>query len=195
MIGEASGFDVDRVVRAQLEPGERLVWSGRPDSRAFARLAGPIRTFGNIFFGFAVFWTVMATVGSQLAYWLAKGVPPLVMGMPLFGLLFMFVGWQIKMIPVKRARATAYGLTDRRTVVVQSLYPMKQTVVRSYGPEQLRAIEVELLDDGGGSVVFERVEDEAFRSRPSSRSPRGFVGVQDVKRVERLVRELAAKNA
>jgi hypothetical protein len=190
-VQSGAGFDAQGVVRAELQPGEKLAWWAQPDERAFCHLVGPLRMFGQMFTGFAVVSLLFGVAVTQAVYWSGSGMPWYGMLAPLFCVPFIGAGLLLLRQPRRRARETVYGLTDRRAIVVASLYPIRKTVVRSYGPEQLGAIEIEVFEDGMGSVVFERAPDETIRGRTPTYAPRGFIGIADVRRVEGMVRRLA----
>src|SRR5690242_13305852 len=49
-------LQIEQIATAELDPGERLVWSGSPRPAALALQAIPATLFGIPFAGFAVFW-------------------------------------------------------------------------------------------------------------------------------------------
>lgn len=189
----AAGFDPQAVLRAELRPGEKITWWEQPDVRAYARLIGPLRKFGLIFTCFAVGWMGLALVMSQLMIHLGKGVPWWVGLFPLGGVPFLLAGAFILQQPMRRARETVYGLADQRAITSESQWPMRSRVVRSYGPEKLTNPDLEVHDDGTGSLVFERVDSGVVAKGQRMLAPCGFVGVADVRRVQGLVRKLAER--
>lgn len=113
--------ELDSILRRELLPGERLLWSGRPDpSRLRAVFA--IWFFAVPWTAFALFWEAMA-----LLPWMASSHTPLGIQwsfgiiFPLFGLPFIGVGAAMLWMPFKarrKAAQTIYGLTDRRMLRV-----------------------------------------------------------------------------
>jgi hypothetical protein len=186
-----AGFDPQAVLRTELGPGEKIVWWEQPDERAYARMSGPLRKFGLIFTGIAAGWMGLALVMSQLMIHFGKGVPWWVGLFPVGGVPFLVVGLLILRQPVRRARETVYGLTDRRAIVSESAWPKRSRVVRSYEPGKLTNPDLEVRDDGTGSLVFERVDSGVVANGQRLLAPCGFVGVGDVRRVQGLVRVLA----
>lgn len=183
---------------AELQPGEKLVWSAQPNPAAYARGSWAVAIFGLAFGGFAVFWMIMAGAGA----WFASGGPnstgpagPLGVGMSLFslcGLPFLAVGIVMFTTPIwKRARAAKviYAITDRRAIICgPELF--RGTVIRSYAPAQLGKVSRAERSDGAGDLVFEEIVSYSSDSNGTSRhvTRRGFLGVERVAEVERLLR-------
>ncbi|MFT3687019.1 MAG: hypothetical protein QM783_19210 [Phycisphaerales bacterium] len=194
-IGDGSsrgGFDPHSVIHAEVAPGERLVWWGRPDKAAYVKVSGPARMFGLIFGGVGLVWVIGAgafgfSVGHNAGEWWVAVL------LPLTGLPFVLFGAVMLLMPGRRALGTVYGLTDRRAVVVESRWPRRSRDVKSYSPKELGAMEVAELPDGRGSVIFERVDKGYKVNGQTVLLPRGFLGVPDVARVAAKVRELAAR--
>ena len=91
-----------------LDPGERILWQGRPDAQlaiGVAEVMGGL--FGLAFAGFALLWMIIAAMGGGF-FWT-------------FGLLHFGVGLGIAFGPplwsVHRRRRTWYTLTDRRAFI------------------------------------------------------------------------------
>lgn len=91
-----------------LDPGETILWQGRPDQRfhlSFDKL--PIAVFGLFFTGFALFWMLGAAMGGG-NFWM-------------FGLIHFSVGAYMTGNALAgealRHRATWYTLTDRRAFI------------------------------------------------------------------------------
>ena len=113
--------ELETILRRELLPGERLLWSGRPDpSRLRAIFA--IWFFAVPWTAFALFWEAMA-----LLPWMASSHTPLGIQwsfgiiFPLFGLPFIGIGLGMLWMPFKarrKAAQTIYGLTDRRMLRV-----------------------------------------------------------------------------
>ena len=91
-----------------LDPGERILWQGRPDQR-FHVDGGDLfgAGFGLIFAGFAVFWMLMAA-RMDAPFWM-------------FGLIHFSVGvglvFKTILGPTLQRRQTWYTLTDRRAFI------------------------------------------------------------------------------
>lgn len=100
-----------------LEPGERLLWSGRPAPRAFTFRNWRSSIFGFLLLFLSIYWQL---VGVQLR---------LVFGIPLLDFLpvpFMAVGLYYAVGQVFLARLewerVFYALSDRRILVMHGLF-------------------------------------------------------------------------
>ena len=91
-----------------LNPQERILWSGRPEKKAFVLPATAAIPFGLIFLSFAIFWMWGAA---------SAGAPDF---FTLFGLPFVLVGFAITIGPllwqILRYRNTEYMITDKRII-------------------------------------------------------------------------------
>lgn len=100
-----------------LEPGERILWQGRPDARVeWAEVVSFQSMFGVVFTAFAVFWITMARgMGGRFD---DGGMTDI---FPLFGVPFVAVGLYLvvgRLIhDAIRRRGTWYTLTDRTAFI------------------------------------------------------------------------------
>lgn len=99
-------------IEPHLIPGERLLWAGRPDpSKHFS--ANDVFTvpFSIVWFGFTIFWTVLAAT-SRTPF-------PLV----IFGLVFVAIGIYLTVVrffvKATRKKSTRYGVTTGRLLAVR----------------------------------------------------------------------------
>jgi hypothetical protein len=141
-------------LQAELAPGERLQWNGRPDPH---RLKAEFAVWA-----FAIPWTVFSCVWTGIAAspWLA-GPPSDGIGwgfgiaFPLFGLPFILVGFWMLRIPLASrtaARQTIYGLTDRRLIRVTA---GKTRKVESVRLDRMGPIHCTTSADGWGTVSIQ----------------------------------------
>jgi hypothetical protein len=84
----------------------------------------------------------------------------------------------------RRARQTVYVVTDRRALVLED------GKVRSFGPTQLRRLEVLAKRDGSGSIHFGT---ELFRDSEGLPKQAGFFDIPDVRQTERVLRDVVAQ--
>lgn len=180
--------ELDSILRRELLPGERLLWSGRPDpSRLRAVFA--IWFFAVPWTAFALFWEAMA-----LLPWMASSHTPLGIQwsfgiiFPLFGLPFIGIGLGMLWMPFKarrKAAQTIYGLTDRRMlrVTAGSKRESASVLIGQMGPIDVTAdangygtlrIQTGTRLDSDGDKVTERFE---------------VLGVPGVNRLEGLLLE------
>lgn len=95
-----------------LQPGEQVLWTGRPDPRV--GIGGSevvVIFFGILFIGFAVFWDIGAgLLGGAPWYFLLIGLVFTAVG------VYMVIGWPVR---VRYVRAhTRYVITDRRAIAL-----------------------------------------------------------------------------
>src|SRR5437763_9868076 len=104
------------LVDAELASGERMVWVGQPIPSRYARGSLAIVLFGIPWTAFAIFW--MAGVSGFKIPNLTRGFG----WFPLFGIPFVLIGLGMLSTPFwvrRKARRTAYVITDRRAIVVE----------------------------------------------------------------------------
>lgn len=166
-----------------LDPGERVLWQGRPDGELRADLSDLRRTvFGAVFALAGLAWTVAV---------LRQGVPNGLMAlvMPLAGLAFAALGLNLATggIPfgVLRRRATSYTLTDRRAIVATEWLGRRRMQSFPLGPDTHAT-----LDDGPPPAIwfarrFVTVDEGSVRTR------QGFTHMgADARQVYDLIRRI-----
>jgi hypothetical protein len=172
-----------------LEPGEVILWQGRPRPGRLARKALPSVLFGLPWTAFALLWTALASTPllSERQAGLSLGGS---LCFPLFGLPFVLVGFSLLGAPLweaRRARRTRYLVTDRRVVLLE----LGQTdSARSLLPAELGGLELRPHRDGSGDLVLLR-EVEQDSDGDSHTEEIGLWGVEDVKSVHDLVQALS----
>ncbi|MBI3912412.1 MAG: hypothetical protein HY320_15945 [Armatimonadetes bacterium] len=183
-------LELQRLVGDEIDPRERLLWTGQPRPGRFARQMLPVLLFGIPFFGFAVFWTSMATWGVFSSRTAGHGPPGPFLFFPLFGLPFLLVGAGMLLSPLFMAwaaRRTVYAVTDQWAIIFQGGW---KTAVRSFRKGDLSQIQRTQFRDGSGDLIF------CAEFAPCSRgygyygyrgNQIGFIGVDNVKSVEDLI--------
>lgn len=159
-----------------LDPGETIVWQGRPVPQLRLEFRSPFEPlFFTFFTGFSVFWMVMASRAGGL-FWT-------------FGLLFFVVGayslfgqhfWKRHI----RAR-TFYTLTNRRALIATVVLGKRR--LKSY-PIRKDTV-VELADGWPGSVFF-ATEVTKDNDGDVTRTPIGFELVEECRSVYARIREI-----
>lgn len=178
---------VEAIAMRQIDPGERLLWSGTPAPGEAASAALPGTFIGIPFTGFAAFWI-----------WSAWSMMPQAAGpwrfFPLFGVPFALIGLGVMLAPIwaaLRARNTVYAVTERRAMIIVN---GGGGGITSYGRADMAEVSRAERADGSGSVFF------ATRTSTTSRgfvkhTRVGFLGIPDVRNVERLIREHIVERA
>jgi hypothetical protein len=161
----------------ELEPNERLLWTGQPEK---GRMNVGERVLATIFGIYSFCMLLGGVIGLTLGRSGAPGALFLGMGM-LFGIISLAAALSSK----KRATQTVYGVTNRRVVILQT---GKQNRVESIFPQNLSEIvRVEKQDGTGDLQLGSRLSATQNGMMPSQPV---LAGIPDVKRVEQLVREV-----
>ncbi len=181
-------LELDSILRRELMPGERLLWTGRPDPTRL-RAAFAIWLFAVPWTAFALFWEAMAFLP-----WMASSHTPLGIQwsfgiiFPLFGLPFIGVGLGMLWMPFKarrKAARTIFGLTDQRLlrVTAGTQRESASVLIGQMGP-----IDVTADADGYGTL---RVQTGTSRDSDGDKVTERFevVAVPDVARLESLLLE------
>ncbi len=146
---------------AELEPGERVLWSGLPRRTALARRALAELVMPLAFNGFVL--ALVAACSHQGGSLALGAVPLLALGLPLFRA--PLGAWQA-------VRTTFYAVTDRRALVFDA------DAILSVDRDDIVAVRVREL--GGGEAG-----DIALVVRAPSPTGTALFGVPDVRAVAR----------
>lgn len=157
-----------------LDPGERIVWQGRPDGAIVFKPANvALFLFGLAFAGFALFWMIMAASAGG-AFWMF-GLLHFAVGL---GMAFGAIGWD-----AYKRRHSWYTLTDRRAFIATNL-PLSGKRLASYPIDA--GTRLSLTGTHPASLHF-----ATRRKRGKNGSydvPVGFERLEDAQRVYRLMR-------
>ena len=133
----------------ELQPGERLLWSGEQLARINAGAFG-IWLFAVPWTAFALFWMAMAGIGAQATQGSA-GV--FAWAFPLFGLPFVLIGLAMLAAPFASlfgAHRVLFAVTDRRVLRI-ALFG-KRLWTRWVERERVGEISRNERPDGSGSL-------------------------------------------
>jgi hypothetical protein len=173
-------------VRRELEPGESIRWMEQPIPRFFSCGTVAIVLFSIPWTAFAIFW-ICGAAGFKAPNFHEGGFA----FFPLFGVPFVLIGLGMMLTPVwayRKALKTVYAITSRRALAIEGGWT---TTVRSYRPDQLTNVYRKERRGGVGDVILgQKVWTDSDNDRRSMEV--GFMNVRDVRRVERLIQELAA---
>jgi hypothetical protein len=173
-------------LRAELQPGETLIWTCRPIASVAARPAWIFSLVGGVMLvPMVLISLVMAAIFLGLAL-LAKSICIALFLVPFFAVLLVIIGMVVCMPFFARYSAgnTVYALTDRRAIIWQK--GPWAFHVRSFAREQLGAIQRNERPDGTGDLIFEQIpyhDDHGHHLRSI-----GFTSIARVRDVEDLIR-------
>src|SRR5919201_3322152 len=171
---------------AQLAPGERVLWRGKPERNAFVLRTWPLSVFGAVLIVAAAIYEVViftTEAPDSLAVW---GVPFAL------GALYMLVGHFL--VTYREWRQTEYLITDSRvrirhgvlnpTLTIYSLLGLPHTIVEMRGRDV-------------GNVMFKPREGQGYGPWPGYQNMwpytpgylLGFLYVRNPQDVQRVIEE------
>ena len=177
--------DQDAMVRRELEPGEKLVWLGRPIARRIAVGWWPIAIFGLVFSGMgALVVGMLATMAAEM-----DDSTIIRLMAVLIGVTFVLGGLVITGLPFlvyRRATRTVYALTNRRAIIWDAGLG-SNIHVRTFDADRLGSTSRRERSDGTGDLIFEETV------APVKGDPRhvirfGFFAINHVHEVQNLLR-------
>jgi hypothetical protein len=182
-----------------LDPGEKLVWSGRPKQGVRLQAADVFMIpFSLMWGGFAFFWEASVLgLTSMTANHAPEHQPPIFFA--LWGIPFCVVGLYIifgRFFFDAYARGkTWYGVTDRRVIVLKSSFSMNINSIDYINLTNLNLVE---RKDNSGDILFglpNPFSGFAGSGWPQSRRYQtpGFYLLPQARTVYNLIRELQQK--
>jgi len=138
-------MEVQKILGAELESGERLLWSGMPQQGLVLQASDAFMIpFSLMWGGFAVFWeySVVTATNAPLIMQL-WGIPFVLVG------LYMIVG-RFFADSYRRAH-TYYGLTEERALIVSGVFSRQ---VRAIGLPGLSEVAMDERSNGRGNIRF-----------------------------------------
>lgn len=174
-------------IKSEINPDERLIWSGQPLASKMAKRGIPLAVFGIPWTAFSLFWTYAAS-GFEM--------PSFNSGFdffPLFGIPFILIGIGLLTAPFWMgfsAGNTVYVLTNKRAIIFSKSF--SNFTIKDYLPEQLKDVYRQEDAEDRGSIIFG--EEVGTGKNSNTSTSYGFLGIPDVREVEKLVKELAEKS-
>jgi hypothetical protein len=173
-------------VSEELTKGEKLIWIGQPARRVLMIKSIPIMIFGCLFGGGALIFMLIGLASKNF-------------GMGLMPLLFLPFALGMILSPFYRfwmGKRTCYVLTNRRCIVWMCNW-FGGIHMENYNPAQLANMwrrDLWFFGKGAGDLVFRSVTTITVRTGrhggvSQSTTYYGFLAVENVREIERLVRE------
>jgi hypothetical protein len=177
--------------------GERLIWAERPDKKLVAFASFGIWLFAIPWTAFALFWesAVAGPLIMKLLGYEVTGKMPSSGGligmwvMALFGLPFVLIGFAMLATPffaIRKGSRTLYVLTNKRIAILES---GRSVTVTSIPPSEIGPLTRREGPDGRGTLIISQGYSlDSDGDRFECKQELGVIN--DVRRVEQLVREL-----
>jgi hypothetical protein len=157
-------------IAARLEPGEDVLWTGRPRPYVFMLRGLPAIFYGATWSILGAWWYHGAMLADWAGWW--KLVPNL-------SLPFIACGWSFFFYPInlgKRARRTWYIVTNRR-VLIARWHNRKPAELRVFTRKEMAPPQVIKRFDGLYEVILARSAQDKPYLVPRLES--GFFGIRD----------------
>ncbi len=166
------------LVEREVNPHEKVLWVGKPRAAALILPSIGLVIFGIPWTAFAIFWICGAS-GFTWPTW--HGPQSL---FPLFGIPFVLIGFGLLSSPFwirRSAERSGYLITTKRAIIFN--WKFRGADISSYGPSELAKMQKRLKANGSGDLIFDE------KAQGSGRYTKiGFIGLEDVKNVELLIR-------
>lgn len=172
--------DLDQRLRSELQPNERLLWTGQPLPHAARLQSLLIAAFGIPFTVFSIVWMLFAG-------WIGGSVATGFSLFSLCGLPFFLVGLGMLSSPYwipRLARRTVYAITNHRALTLRtSLFGTLTT--ESFTAQRLTRLERRERPDGSGDLIFEQFTEPLGSG--TTTTTRGFLAIPNVRQVQDLL--------
>jgi len=183
--------DVEMVLQEEMEPRERLLWSGQPRQGIVLRASDIFMIpFSLLWGGFALFWEYSVIASDAPLFFALFGVPFVLVG------LYVVIGRFY--VEAKQREKTIYGVSTDRIIIMSGLLQRK---VKSLILRTLSDVSVSEFRDGSGSIAFGSsfplaawFGGIAWPGMEQFMGPR-FDSIQNVKQVHQVIREAQRKAA
>src|SRR5512138_2866385 len=128
----------------ELNPGERIIWSGQPQQGLTLRPADIFMIpFSLMWGGFAIFWELTAVAGGAPFFFTLWGVPFVLVGLyVIFGRFFVD--------SIQRSK-TYYAITNERAIIISGLFNQN---TKSLDLKKLPEINLNTKSNGRGTITF-----------------------------------------
>jgi len=176
--------------RAELEGGERLLWTGAPNAQRAFFAGFAVYLFAIPWTAFSLFWESMALMPLFHMHEKPDNVPLIfAIVFPLFGLPFIAIGFFMLATPfiaARQARCTTYAITDRRALIIRA--GLKREV-ESFSFASISESEISRKErkDHSGSLFFATKRTIKADSSDNVKSI-GFEHIENVRMAEERLR-------
>lgn len=173
--------------RDELNPSERIIWTGRPYQGFMLRPADALFIpFSLMWGGFAIFWERSVVRGGGPFFFILWGVPFVLVGLYIIAGRFF--------VDILQRRNTYYALTGERAMIISGLF---QKSIKSIYLKNLTEVNVSTRGDGWGTITFGPGSPMMWLYGASGlpttgryQMPPSFERIEDVKQVHKQLRQL-----
>lgn len=183
-------FKLQDVIRRELRPSERSLWSSTPSPGRLAKKALPLALFAIPWTAFSLFWIAGASGFKMPDFQSGSSF------FPLFGIPFVLIGLGLLSAPywaARKAASSACVITNERAILLETGF-FGGISIRSFLPRQLSKVRRVQFADGSGDLIFDTeisVDGEGHHRTKDI----GFFGISDVQDVERLILSLSKSSS
>ena len=130
--------------RNELNPGERIIWSGQPQQGFILRPSDALMIpFSLVWVGFVVFWESTVISEGAPSFFALWGIPFVLMGLyMIFGRFF---------VDREQRRKSFYALTSERVIIISGLFNQN---IKSLDIKRLPEINLNTKSNGKGTITF-----------------------------------------
>jgi hypothetical protein len=174
--------------QGRLMPGERIVWSGRPQTGL--RLTGQdtlLIPFSLMWGGFAIFWEWSVTHTSNAPdFFTLWGIPFVLAGLYLIAGRFFVDAWV--------RRYTRYAVTNQRVLILRTMPTTKFT---SLAIDRLPEVSLDERNNGTGTIRFQQAASPSYTRGFSGWNPAldptpQFLAIPDARNVFAQIQRMSA---
>ncbi|MBS1993279.1 MAG: hypothetical protein JSS86_16325 [Cyanobacteria bacterium SZAS LIN-2] len=182
--------DIPNLFKADLQKGEKVLWSGQPVPRWFTPADIIMVPFSLLWGGFAFFWEggvltmYLSNRNPALLFMVFWGIPFVLMGSYLIFGRFLIERW--------RQKNTFYAVTNQRLLI---LHTSGRRSLQTFFLDNLPCLEktstgektgtISFSDSAGGGIITGM--NYASNMRRAGLEPPGFCNIKDVDKVYALI--------
>jgi hypothetical protein len=130
--------------RDELNPGERIIWSGQPQQGLLLRPSDIFMIpFSILWGGFAIFWELTAISDGPPSFFILWGIPFVFVGLYMMFGRFFFDSWQ-------RSRIY-YALTNERVIIISGIFNQS---TKTLDLMKIPELNISKKGNGRGTIIF-----------------------------------------
>jgi len=134
----------ESLFQTELQPGEHIEWTGRPDYRhIFSTIDILLIPFSILWGGFAIFWEISTIVIHAPVLFSLGGMPFVIVGLYLIVGRFFYRRWE--------KQHTWYAVTNQRIMILTTTFGHK---TQSIFLKTLPRIDKSITSNGSGTLIF-----------------------------------------